>query len=326
MTQNNSTERERTWAEKGDLAYWADTALNIEKARVAPEVRMAHLARTGRTSPDTEEFLKLVSSAEHFADSCLEALIINHPTWPWASRILGVGKENYPKVVGLIESFGRHYDCGDSEIPSYVQRPPEFYLKDEKGNVKEKEGVWVEGIERLATISKLWKYMGRDVDPDGNVPRRRAGHKLSFNADLRMADYRLMTSLLRAKGIWYHGSTEPGYSLGYEGLRKRIVERRALEVIPTPKQRTCVYCKIEVVEKKTLYCPQCGEKLTLKEEPPGFIFQGHLHLKAIREMSKDFSLCMWIVWREALGLPVTQPYKVAKLNHQPIDPWKMVDR
>jgi len=323
-------EQPRIWAEKGDLAYWADTALNIEKARVAPQVRLAHLAKTGRTSPDTEEFLELVRKAEAFADKRLAILIVNHPTWPWASRILGIGKENYPKVVGLIEKFGRYYDIGSPMIPPFVNRTPQHYLKVEADKVVEKEGIWVEGIERLATPSKLWKYEGFNVDPEtGEVPKRRTGQKLTFNMELRMALYRLGTSLLRAKGIWYYGGKEDGCSPGYEGYRDRIIKRmeeKGVKVISTPTGRVCPNCNIEVVAKKTFYCPQCGEKLTLKREPDGSLFRGHLHMMAMREGLKDFSICMWLVWREALGLPVTQPYKVVKLNHKPIDPWKMVDR
>ncbi len=142
-----------------------------------------------------------------------------------------------------------------------------------------------------------------------------------------MALYRLGASLLRAKGVWYHGSNDDGCSSGYEGYRGRITERKAgVKVVPTPTGRVCLNCNIEVVAKKTLYCPDCGEKLTLKREPDGYLFLGHLHMMAMREMLKDFSICMWLVWREALGLPITQPYKVVKLNHKPISPWKMVDR
>lgn len=323
-------EQPRIYTEKGDGAYWADAALSIERSRIAADLRIKHLARTGRESPDTEEFLKLCRQAEAFVDGRLAAFIVNHPTWPWASLILGIGEENYPKVIGLIEKFGRYYDIGDPMIPAYIRREPQGYLKEEKGKVVEKTGIWVAGIERLSTPSKLWKYMGLSVDPEtGEVPKRKSGQKVGFNMELRMAMYRLATSLLRASGIWYHGSTEDGYSLGYEGLRKRITERaeaQGIRTVPTPKQRMCLACSIEVTEKKTLYCPQCGEKLSLKTEPPGFLYQGHLHMKVMREMSKDFAVCMWLVWRGALGLPVTEPYKVAKLAHKPVDPWKMVDR
>jgi len=330
-TTMQELERPQIYTEKGDLAYWADASLNIEKPRISGTVRLAHLAKTGRTSPDTERFVELIRNGpEAFADERLAALIVDHPTWPWASRILGVGKENYPKVVGSIEKFARYYDIGNPMIPPYVNRDPQHYLKVEAGKVVEKEGIWVEGIERLATVSKLYKYRGVNVDPEtGETPKRRAGHKLSFNAELKMAHYRLDTSLLRATGIWYYGGKEDGCSPGYLGYRDRITERKeakGVKIVSTPTERMCLNCNIEVKAKKTLYCPNCGEKLTLKNEPPGYLFMGHLHMMALREMSKDFDICMWLVWREALGLPVTQAYKVVKLDHKPIDPWKMVDR
>lgn len=315
-------------AEKGELAYWAVTSFNTEKVTLAAKIRLTHLAKTGRTSPDTEDFLKLAKVTEEFADNRLAFYIVQHPTWPWASRISGVGKENYPKVIGLIEKFARYFDIGDPLIPSYVKRPPEHYLKEEKGKVVEREGIWVEGIERLQTTSKLWKYEGIDVDPKtGEAPKRRAGHTVGFNVELRMAKYRLMTSLMRAKGIWYYGGTDNGCSPGYLGYRRRIVERKeGIKVVPTPVERMCLNCNLPIKAKKTFYCPKCGEKLSLKKEPPGYLYLGHLHMMALREMSKDFSICMWLVWREALGLPITAPYKVEILQHKPIDPWKMVDR
>jgi len=319
-------EQPRIWAEKGDMAYWYDAGMSMEKPRIAATLRLEHLKRTGRVSPDTEKFLEKCRETEALADGNLASLIVNHPTWPWASGVKGAGKENYPKCVGVVEKFGRHYDVGDPMIPPYVKREPETYLIEVKGKVVEKVGIWVEGIERLETPSKLRKFLGINVDPEtGEVPRRKAGHKLGFSMEGRMIHFRMGTSLLRAGGIWYHGSTEDGYSLGYLGLRKRIVERKEAQVVPTPKERTCLHCNIVVTEKKTLYCPQCGEKLTLKVEPPGFLFTGHLHLKAMREMMQDFTLCYWLVWRQACGLPITQAYNVEKLNHKPIDPWKMVD-
>lgn len=318
------------WMEKGDGAYWADAALNAERPRIAASLRIKHLARTGRVSPDTEEFMQLCLRTEAFADKRLANFIVTHPTWPWASLIKGVGQENYPKVIGLIEKFGRFYDVGDPMIPSYIRREPESYLKDESGKVVEKVGIWVKGIERLPTPSKLYKYMGFDVDPKtGHAPRRKAGEKLGFNAELRMAMYRLSSSLLRAKGIWYLGGAEPGCSPGYQGYRQRIVDRKEAEgvnIVATPTERMCLRCDTAVKTKKAQYCPKCGDRLTLKTEPPGVLFLGHLHQMAMREMAKDFILCFWLVWREALGLPVTEPYKVVKLDHRPIDPWKMVDQ
>ena len=327
--------------EKGDLAYLADVAFVLEKARVAAIVRMAHLAKTGRQSPDTEKVAELIRVAENYADSRLAAHIVNHPTWPWASRIMGIGKENYPKVIGLIEAFGTYYDPGDPMIPPFVTRAPASYQVIKDGEVVDKVGIWVEGIERLPMPSKLWKYAGLDVDPEtGRAPKRTAGSKLGFNSQLRMALFRLGRSLLRAGsgptkkapgrivGIWYAGSDDDGYSRGYEGHRRVIAsmkEAQGYKIVPTPRERMCLQCNIEVKKKKARFCPECDGPLTLKNEPPGVLFLGHLHQMAMRRMLKDFCICLLLVWREALGLPVSQPYNVARLGEMPIDPWKMID-
>lgn len=316
-----------TGVEKGDMAYFAKLSFTMERPRIDAEVRLAHLANLHRRSPETEKFLTLVVPTEEYVDGVLASLITSHPTWSWASRVKGVGKENYPKVIGLVEDFGRFYDVGDPEIPIYVTRAPEQYWAAEKQKGKtvyvEKTGVFVSGIERLTMPSKLWKYEGF-AGPD---QRRKAGEKIHFNADLRMALYRLGVGLNRAGGVWYTGSKEKGGSPGYLGYKEKIVERKpGIKVVPTPSVRMCLACNIEVRERDTHLCPQCGEKLTLKTEPEGVLFEGHLHMMALRETLKDFSLCFWLVWREALGLPVPEPYEVEKLGHPPIDPWVMVDR
>lgn len=324
-------EEPQVYREKGDLAYWANMALSQEEIRVATQVSISHLGRTERASPERERFLELAKAAEDYADGRLAALIVAHPTWPWAERQKGLGKENYPKVIGQIEKFGRYFDPGDPLIPSFVKRPVARYLTvNETGKVVEVEGIWVEGIERLATPSKQWKYAGMNVDPaTGLAPKRKAGEKLPFNADLRMLLYRLATSLIRAKGVWYENDGRDGTSPGYLGYRNRIAERKAeqgITVIPTPKERVCTGCGQVVTRKAARYCPECGGELTKKDEASGYLHEGHLHLMAMREMMKDWLVCMWIVWREALGLPVTQPYKVVYQKHPPVDPWVMVDK
>lgn len=332
IPENNQEEQEepRVYREKGDLAYFADVALAIEKMRVSLQVRIAHLAKTGRRSLDTEELLKKIWPAEKYVDARLAHLIVEHPTWPWASRIRGIGKENYPKVVGLIEAFGTFYDVGDPMIPPYITREPEPYQKVVKGKVVDKIGIWVEGIERLSMPSKLFKYAGHTVDETGKAVRRKVGEKIGFNAQLRMALFRLGQSLLRIKGIWYYGGDpSDGYSRGYEGHRKVIEsmkEAQGFKIIATPSGRMCPTCKVVVKEKATKHCPDCNVKLIPKEEGPGELFQGHLHLMAMRRMLKEFELCLWLVWRQELGLPIPRPYDVERLGKKLIDPWKMVDR
>ena len=321
-TQVTEETRPLIWVEKGDLAYWSNASIDSEQTRVKAQIRLAHLAKYGGTSPDTEEFLTLSQATENFADGQLAKLIVEHPTWPWASRIKGLGKENYPKAIGQIEKFGKFYDVEDPLIPVYVHRRLQTYLTVVKGEPEEKTGVFVKGIERLTNPSKLHKYSGLDVDnKTGKAARRIKGQALGFNTDLKMLLVgRLATSLMMARGVWY----SDGYCQIHEELVTKA-QAKGKKIIPTPKERTCPECGITVTAKDTKYCPECGSKLVLKNEPEGVLFLGHLHRMAIREMMKRFEVCLWLVWREALGLPLTQPYSVKFLNHKPIDPWKMVD-
>jgi len=324
-------QREPIHREKGDIAYFSKMSFICEDIRVSCQVRLKHLKKLGKESPDTEHLLALAWPLEQFADGRLAEMVLNHPVWPWAKRVKGIGQENLPKVLGLIEGFGHHYPTGDQSIPPHcLYRPIEPYMELDKttGQPVEKEGIWVEGIERLTLPSKLWKYSGMAVK-DGVAVKREAGTKLEYNSQLRMAFFRLATSLMRGQGIWYTGG-EPtlGFSRGYEGHREVLTARKnqqGYRIIPTPKKRICP--KHGPVEKKAAkYCPICGTKLSLKAEGPGVIYQGHLHLMALRLMLKDFQLCLWRVWREALGLPTPDSYGEARLQEPRIDPWKMVDR
>lgn len=316
--------------EKGDLAYFADMAFAVEHVRVSAMVRLKHLAKLRKGSPDTDRLLELATALENFVDGKLADVIVSHPTWSWAQRIKGVGRENLPKVVGLIEAFGKHYPPGDPLIPPYVTRPVETYWEIDRatGEPVEKQGIWVAGIERLSMPSKLWKYSGEYVS-DGHAARREAGKKLAFNADLRMAFFRLATSLMRAQGIWYSGGDpDAGYSRGYEGHKaviRSMKEAAGYKIVPTPRERMCLTCG-PVVKKAAKFCPTCGERLATKTEPPGVLYEGHLHAMALRLLIKDFQVCLWRVWREALKLPVVDSYPVAHLAHPRLDPWKMVDR
>jgi hypothetical protein len=50
------------------------------------------------------------------------------------------------------------------------------------------------------------------------------------------------------------------------------------------------------------------------------------HMTALRKMEKQFLSHLWLVWREALGLPLTQPHPVSDPRRRTfLDPWAMVD-
>jgi hypothetical protein len=64
-----------------------------------------------------------------------------------------------------------------------------------------------------------------------------------------------------------------------------------------------------------------------KTETDKYISEGHIHNMALRKMIKLFLACLWLTWREGLGLSITKPYAIEKLGHKSfIDPWEMADK
>ncbi len=80
-----------------------DAMLATEGVRIATQVRKSHLEKNGRSDPDTDELLRYVGALERFLDDKVENYVLNHPAYPWFSRIKGIGRENIAKVTGLID-------------------------------------------------------------------------------------------------------------------------------------------------------------------------------------------------------------------------------
>ena len=337
---------------RSGLSVLGEVSLVAEGVRVPLEVRLAHLERRRLTCPVTTELLKLTSDYEASVDAMLARHIAQHPAYPWFSHVKGCGPENIAKVVAEIEAFGRYYPVGDPMIPHYVNREPEEYQKvidpedyplakhaqvistatyrtlvvteytregrryfhykvvgkDRNWTTEVLRGVWVEGIERLATPSKLRKL-------SGHMPglKREKGHLLAYNETLKMLMWRMGTSLMRAGGKFYSF---------YSTYKLYLIERetaKGTKIMPTPKVRLCPACQKEVIKRAARFCPDCNGPLSLKTEPPGVLYQGHLHDMAAARMQQAFLDALWAAWRDALGLPVMKPYPhefQAKSHHE----------
>lgn len=301
---------------RSPLAMMSDACMALEKVRVGATIRLSHLERHGQTCADTEDLQQRSKQLEDWADSKLGAYLSDHPAHWWFSRVKGIGKENIAKVIGRIEAFGRYYKPGDPFIPAYVTRAPEAYRYVEDGEVKEGLGVWVEGIERLTTPSKLRVL-------SGHAPgmRREAGKRHPYDATLKMLTWRLGTSLMKAEGKFYNF-----YSERKEYLRQRA-EAEGVRITPTPQARFCLNCEREVIKKAARFCPDCGQALSQKREPPGVLYEGHVHNMAKGRMEQMFLDLLWVVWREALGLPLRVPYPIEYGGHsRVITPEDMTDK
>ena len=264
------------------LTHMVDTALAVERLRVASEVRQTHLARQNNQDPETDELHRRLKDLEDYVDGRVTDLIKAHPAYPWFSRVKGVGGENIGKVIAPID------------------------------------------IERAKTISALWKFAGFAVE-DGTAPRRvKGGGKLAYNSQLRSMCWRLASSLKRAKGCFYDY-----YIKEKEKYSKRFLSQ-GCKILATPSGKwVCVNCGASWGRQRdiTPCCdsPQIEKKL--RQEPPGVIWVGHLDAMAIRKMIKLFLACLWLVWREAEGLPTRNPYAIEKQGHSTIiSPWEMLDK
>lgn len=274
-----------------NLSHFTDVHMKVQKLRVATGNRLAHLKRQGRDDDRSERIHKMTVELEETIEDFIAEDFVSHPTYPWISGIKGCGKEAAAKVIGLIEGV-TFKSTGRS------------------------------GIEAFDTPSRLRRFAGL-APVDGRTERVVAGQKgLHYSPELRMMLWRLLTSLMRARGVWYDRYVEN------DEYYMRRFEREGVKVIPTPAGRFCPTCKEEKdVPKTTKNCPDCGEKLMGKKETPGVIFRGHVVNMAKRRTIRLWLDSLWIIWREALDLPTRAPWALEYGGHTTlIKPWEMVDR
>jgi predicted RNA-binding Zn-ribbon protein involved in translation (DUF1610 family) len=292
--------------------YYADRLRNAEKERVATEVSIEHRKKNGEVASDLKEALKQLTDNENFFKEKMKIVIQEHPTTPWWSKINGAHAIIVGKVIGHIENFGKWYPIGDSLIPSHITRDS---VEDEAG----KQWVWVNGIERLVTPSKLHKYAG--IMPG---MRLEAGKLAPFNQELKTMLFRLVQF-----GFIYNPPN--AYIDLYRQYKESKTERwqnEGVRVMPTPRGKYCESCEKDFMDLKTAkFCPECGTQFVLKKESESIRFKGHLDNMAKRRIMKLFADHLWAVWREALKLPVRQPYPIEVLGHTTvINPWDMCNK
>jgi len=216
------------------------------------------------------------------------------------------GKQD-PETEELHQHLKEIEDFIDDRIAYLIQNHPAYpWFSRVKGigNENIAKVVGLIDITRDDTPSSLWKFAGFSVE-NGAAPKRRKGDKLSYNSQLRSLFWRLGSSLLRAKGKYY---SYPEKGVGYLEYKDKYYwryENQGVRIVPAtslPKREGKRY------------------------EPESMISEGHIHNMALRKMIKLFIVHLWVVWREAEGLPVRPPYVQEKLGHSKIiSPWDMVD-
>lgn len=226
------------------------------------------------------------------------------PVWDWLTAIKGIGDHTAAKLIALFDDPGK-----------------------------------------FDTISKWWRYAGYGryeywVNGDGTVQCPRDGYK-SFKAK---------------GGEWVFDGTV--VEKGYPGARKAEKEEVIREhVVPVPepgwhletrndrrlsgwnlpynnrlksecylvtasfiKQQTPLYSEF-YYEKKGYYRAKHPEPLPNPNGPQKRRYTDqHIHLMAMRKVTKLFLSHFWLKWREFDGLPVTDPYVSAVMGHTNIIP------
>lgn len=236
------------------------------------------------------------------------------------------GKQD-PETDELHRRLSDLEDYVDGRVAVLIQEHPAYpWFSRVKGIGKENIGkvVGLIDITKAPTISSLWKFAGQAPTEDGKTMKRVKGEKLEYNSQLKSMCYRLATSLKRATGKFYEY-----YIKEKEKYTERFLSQ-GYKILPTPQGKwACLNCGASWGRKKdiTPCCDNPRIEKKVREEPPGVIWLGHLDMMAMRKAIKLFLGHLWVVWREAEGLPVTKPYAIDQLGHDSyIDPWEMTDR
>ena len=240
-------------------------------------------------------------SLTHMVDAALAIEKVRVASEVRQSHLARQGRQD-PETDELHRHLKDLEDFVDDRVADLIQSHPAYpWFSKIKGIGKENiaKVVALIDIEKADYISSLWKFAGFSVE-DGAAPkRRRGGGKLEYNSQLRSMCWRLGSSLLRANGKFYdyYLKEKDKYYQRYENQRVKIVPATSL-----PKKDGKRY------------------------EPDNMMTEGHIHNMALRKEIKLFLACLWLVWREAEGLPLTKPYAIGKLGHKKyIDPWEMTD-
>jgi hypothetical protein len=121
-------------------------------------------------------------------------------------------------------------------------------------------------LDRFATVSKLWAYLGMHVD-DGAAPRLRCGERVRWSARGRMVCHQIATSIVRV----------------HRGRYRAAYDRKKVEYLARPRlgPSACPFGQTHTTRK--------GEILTC-----GLM---HAHVAAMRYAVKLLLRDLWVAWR-----------------------------
>ena len=206
-----------------------------------------------------------------------------HPVWPWISRVRGVSAA---VVAQLLERLD----------PT-----------------------------RAPTPSSFWSYCGLATVEGDSYRCASCGARITLASGRRP---RAGAPHRAREGSACTGALDPdhGEEAGAGASRSRVAQPR-----PTPGARAaydrdakqlCYQLGMSLTKHGGAYARLYQEQRRRLDETRATWPERRRHLTALRMTEKMFLAHLWLVWREALGLPVTRPY--AEGDRKPVGPWEMV--
>jgi hypothetical protein len=177
-------------------------------------------------------------------------------------------------------------------------------------------------IHKAATPSAFWAYCGLATVPGVEYRCAVCGFKGSFASESRLPR--------EHKRPGRRGSCEARMEVvrgAEEGVRvaQTRPERGDRSPYDAKAKKACYLIGVSMLRAGGPYEERYrAERRRLDQERSDWT-DARKHLAALRKMEKLFLSHLWLVWRTALDLPLTQPYPHAHLGAEGfIDPWQMV--
>jgi ribosomal protein L37AE/L43A len=147
---------------------------------------------------------------------------------------------------------------------------------------------------KFATVSKLWRFSGYGLK-DGQIDRPTKGAVLPYNRRLKSELFLVAENFVKQQTPVY-------VTIYYEE------KERQRHSHPEP---VCGKCGTVATQRALSWvCPEC------RASGRAIVFTpAHVHYRACRKVIKILLQHLWVVWREAEGLPVTMPYVHDVLHH-----------
>jgi hypothetical protein len=163
-------------------------------------------------------------------------------------------------------------------------------------------------VEKFKNISKLWAYAGYSSTHYENICEK--GHKFMTTGEYEKCPVR---SLNEETGEY----KECGANVIDKKFVNEPMKRKRGWVVVQNSRLKMTMWKISdsFVKQKNSYYRAIYEREKAIEMAKEGMTKMHAHLRAKRKVSKKFLANFWLVYRQQLGLPVSEPYPVAQMGH-----------